>query len=416
MGQAPDGGLYMPEKYHAINDKIYSSSKGLSYSKVAFEVLGTLLDDDFPSYELSQICQKAYPFSPNLADIDESTQVLELFHGPTLSFKDFGARFMAKAMGYYMQQEDQELTILVATSGDTGSAVAHAYHNVEGIRIVLLYPSGKVSHLQEKQLTTLGDNVVALEVQGAFDDCQALVKKAFSDVELNQKRRFSSANSINIGRLLPQSVYYHWAVAHCSVNTTRDPLVCVPSGNFGNLTAGLFAGRMGMPVTRYIAAVNANAFIPDYLDTGRYEPRLSVRTLSNAMDVGNPSNWERIRDLYNDDYNVIKHHIWSTSVDDKSTKEAMKRTFEYNGYIADPHTCVGLEAIRRFKSTFGNFQGYPSIVLSTAHPGKFNEIVEDVLHRKFQLPKPLRDCLEKPKLAVPIPGDYAVFKEFLWEL
>ncbi len=415
-GQAPDGGLYMPASFPSLDVSTLKSFAGTSYKEMAHYVLEHIVGDEFSSQGLSDVIDRAYDFSPKLATLNGHTSTLELCHGPTLSFKDFGAQFMAKSMGYFIQHENREITILVATSGDTGSAVAHAYHHVEGIRIVLLYPSGKVSRLQEMQLTTLGDNIISLEVDGAFDDCQALVKKAFADQQVRDKMTLSSANSINIGRLIPQSIYYFWAVVNMMAAHGDEVLVCVPSGNFGNICAGLFANQMGLPVKQFIAAVNANAVVSEYIDSGVYEPRPSVRTLSNAMDVGNPSNWERIRDLYHDDYQSIKNRLWSTSVSDEVTEQTMKQTYSDAGYIADPHTAVGLQAIQRYRHKFPEDKDKPAVVLSTAHPGKFQEVVADALGFDIELPGALKACLSKEKQAAWMPNVYDDFKQFLWEL
>ena len=414
QGQAPDGGLYMPTEFPKMELSTLKALAGKSYQELAFYIIESLLGDEFDSAGLSDLLDQAYTFAPAVASTDSKTRILELFHGPTLSFKDFGAQFMAKSMGYFLKNENRNITILVATSGDTGSAVAHAYHNVEGIQIVLLYPSGKVSHLQEKQLTTLGDNIKSIEIDGTFDDCQTLVKRAFSDADIREKKTLSSANSINIGRLIPQSIYYFWGVLQM-LNEFDSTLVCVPSGNFGNICAGLFAHDMGLPVKRFIAAVNANAVISEYIETGSFQPRPSIRTLSNAMDVGNPSNWERIRTLYNDDYAAIKQHMWSTSVDDATTLDTMKLTYTEFGYIADPHTAVGLRAAQRFRQN-SDASDSPCLVLSTAHPAKFLDVVNDALGVDIPLPQALNECLQKPKLADSMPNDYESFKEFLWEL
>ena len=415
-GQAPDGGLYMPASFPMLEPAKLKSLAGKPYKELACFVLSQVVGDEFSETGLADVIERAYTFSPKMSAIDARTNTLELFHGPTLSFKDFGAQFMAKSMGYFIQNENRDITILVATSGDTGSAVAHAYHNVEGIRIILLYPAGKVSRLQEMQLTTLGDNILALQVDGAFDDCQALVKQAFNDKDVREKLTLSSANSINIGRLIPQSIYYFWAVINMMASHENDVIVCVPSGNFGNICAGLFANQMGLPVTKYIAAVNANSVVSEYIETGEYAPRPSVRTLSNAMDVGNPSNWERIRDLFADDYQAIARKMWSTSVNDDVTLETMQRTYNKANYIADPHTAVGLEALRRYRQKFVEHRDMSAVVLSTAHPAKFQETVNDALGFDIELPPALATCLRKTKQATSMPNQYEIFKEFLWEL
>jgi threonine synthase len=411
LGQAPDGGLYMPER---IPDLAFDAIGSYDFKDIALQVAEPYLDSEVDHASLVQIIDSCYSFSPRLHRLDDFTFCLELYHGPTFSFKDFGAQFMAKMMGYFIQKQTQPITILVATSGDTGSAVAHAYHHLDGIRVVLLYPAGKVSPLQEKQFTTLGGNICALKVDGTFDDCQALVKQAFSDAELKGTLSLTSANSINIGRLIPQSFYYCWAVLNVVLLHSHELLVCVPCGNFGNLTAGLFGLEMGLPVKKFIAAVNNNAVIPDYLECGVFHPRPSVATLSNAMDVGNPSNWERIRDLYNDSHARIKKILWSTSVNDPTTRDAIQTIYRTFDYIIDPHTAVGFEALRRFQKQEKWAQRYPAICLSTAHPAKFVEIVHDVLDIEIVLPATLKRLLLEEPISTAISKEFHDLKEYLW--
>jgi threonine synthase len=415
-GQAEDGGLFMPERFSAVSWDELKRSTEASFKRTAEFICTTWLSDEITPAGIEKLCNNAYSFSPVLHKLDEFTFCLELYHGPTLSFKDFGARFMAHAMGYFVADETSLTTILVATSGDTGSAVAYAYHRVPGIQVVLLYPSGKVSSLQEKQLTTLGDNIRSIEVKGTFDDCQTLVKKAFLDRELLDRAKLTSANSINIGRLIPQSFYYFWSVAKMLENDRQRALVCVPSGNFGNMTAGLFAKRMGLPACRFIAAVNQNAVVPEYLSTGEYRPRASVQTFSNAMDVGAPSNWERIRDLYRDNHQLIAADLWSTSVNDAATLSAMKDTYDKWAYIADPHTCVGLQALARYRNEFPAQAKLPAVVLSTAHPGKFQDLINSTLNIRIDLPEALSVLLAEDKQSVLLRNSYDDFKDFLWSV
>ncbi len=410
-GQAPDGGLYMPASFPQFSSGELAEWAGKSYPEFAFEICRRLLVPEISETSLWQIFHDAYHFAPVLRNLDDMTFALELFHGPTLSFKDFGAQFMARCMGHFSSNEDQLLTILVATSGDTGSAVAHAYHRLQGVRVVLLYPSGMVSALQEKQLTALGDNIQVLEVLGSFDDCQALVKRAFADEDLRKAMRLSSANSINIGRLLPQSFYYFWGVAQILAKGARELIVCVPSGNFGNLTAGLFAQKMGLPVRMFIAAVNANAVVPHYLASGQFRPQATQRTLSNAMDVGNPSNWARIRDLYDDDHEQIGEMLWSTSVDDQQTIASIQRVYREFGYVIDPHTGVGFEAVQQFRAQTTWAKDAPCMVLSTAHPGKFVEIIAEALKMLLPLPDELA-ALEGSKPSI-IQNDFGELKTML---
>lgn len=414
-GQAPDGGLYLPTEFPKFSSSWMNKFATLSYPDLAFSVLDQLVGDEFSPGGLEQVIEQAYSFQPQLSFLNDTDSVLELFHGPTLSFKDFGAQFMAKSMGWFLQDESREITILVATSGDTGSAVAHAYHNVAGIRIVLLYPSGKVSATQEMQFTTLGDNITALEVEGTFDDCQALVKAAFQDRDLKERMTLSSANSINIGRLLPQSIYYFWSAAKIISRTGQRPIICVPSGNFGNICAGLIGDRIGNYAKKFIAAVNANDVIAEYVETGEYRPRPSRSTLSNAMDVGRPSNWERIETLFDHDHKKITERMWSTSVNDKDTRAAMRHTFMDFGYVADPHTSVALEGLRRYRAKFAQ-QDSPALVLSTAHPAKFHEIVKESLDRAIELPPALRHRLDKQKKTHRMSTRFDDFKQFLWRL
>ncbi|MBN1998764.1 threonine synthase [candidate division KSB1 bacterium] len=414
-GQAEDGGLYMPEKLPEFNKADLLKLSKLNYQELAFELTRSLLAEELNDASIEKIIKRAYDFSPKLHQINNHIYCLELFHGPTLSFKDFGAQFMAQSMCHFNKENNRKLTILVATSGDTGSAVAHAYHRVEGIDVFLLYPGGKVSPLQEKQFTTLGDNITALKVNGTFDDCQALVKQAFSDKDLRQKKRLTSANSINIGRLIPQSFYYFWSGLFLIGRGYKEMLVCVPSGNFGNMTAGLFAGKMGLPVQQYIAAVNNNVVIPEYLETGKYRARPSIQTLSNAMDVGNPSNWERIRTLYDDDHNTIQKKLCSFSVSDDLTLESIKYNYSRYHYIIDPHTAVGFEAVRRYLKQNPEAIDLPFISLSTAHPGKFLEIVQEALNINITLPAHLAALLEAKPVKTDMSTSFSEFKEFIWE-
>jgi threonine synthase len=343
-----------------------------------------------------------------LVQLEGGIYLLELFHGPTFAFKDFGARFMAEAFSYFLQNEQQELTIIVATSGDTGSAVAHGFHNQPHIKVFVLYPSGKISPLQERQIATLGGNIVAVEVEGTFDDCQRLAKQALSDPELRKNRAVSSANSINVGRLLPQTFYYVAGVGawQTQVGEEQKPLwVVVPSGNFGNLTAGLFAKWMGLPIERFVAATNVNDVVPQYFKTGTYVPRPAIPTISNAMDVGNPSNLARMRTLYGDNLERLKQDVEAVSVNEQETLDELKRTYEKTGYILDPHTAVGVAAARRVQHEMS--VDVPAfIVLATAHPAKFAEIIEPMMGAKVKVPRELQDVTSKQKKSVAIVAEY----------
>ena len=410
-GIAPDGGLYMPEEIPIFGEDFFKNISELSFKEIAFLVSRKLFSPDIDTIELKNIIDSSITFDAPLARLSDNINVLELFHGPTLAFKDFGARFMANTVAYLNRNKDKEITILVATSGDTGSAVANGFFKVDGIKVVLLYPSEKVSKIQEQQLTTLGENITALEVLGTFDDCQAFVKKAFTDYDLTSKMVLSSANSINIARLLPQSFYYFNAYAR--VNDKNFPtVISVPSGNFGNLTAGLIAKKMGLPVHKFIAATNSNDVFTKYIDTSVFQAKPSVKTLSNAMDVGNPSNFVRILDLYNHDHKKIKEDIFSKSYSDKETIDAIKKVYSELNYIIDPHGAVGYSALINYINETGN-DNINGIVVETAHHSKFAEIVQSALNIKMEIPERLAKCLTKEKRSLKISNDYKEFKEYL---
>jgi threonine synthase len=410
-GIADDGGLFMPSELPKLPGSFIKNISDIPFKEISFTVAKNLLNEELPDVVLSKIINSAINFDAPVVPLDEKTNILELFHGPTLAFKDFGARFMAETMSYLNKDSDKEVVILVATSGDTGSAVANGFYKVDGIRVVLLYPGGKVSKIQEQQLTTLGENITALEVEGTFDDCQNLVKQAFLDRQLIGKMTLSSANSINIARLIPQSFYYFNAFAQvCKKN--RPVIISVPSGNFGNLTAGLFAREMGLPVKQYIAATNANNVFTDYLKTSVYIPKPSVKTLSNAMDVGNPSNFARILDLYGHNHNIIKEIIYSASFSDEQTKSAMKEVYSKYNYIIDPHGAVGYLAFQQYISE-SHLDNYSGVILETAHPAKFADTVEDVINKKIGIPERLRLCLDKKKESIKISKNFDDLKDFL---
>ena len=412
QGIAPDGGLYMPERYPVFSKEDMAAMRGLSFAELAFRIAKPFIDD-IPDPKLEAICQKVFTFDTPLAPLDERLSVLELFHGPTLAFKDFGARFLAALLERYRADADKETFVLVATSGDTGSAVAQGFLGMEHIKVALLYPSGKVSRIQEQQLTTIGGNIFAFEVQGTFDSCQALVKRAFRDDDLKKVFNLSPANSINIARLLPQSFYYFRALAQIPP-AQRDKLYfVVPSGNFGNLTAGLMAAQMGLPVRKFVAAVNANRFFPDYLQKGKAEPRPALPTYSNAMDVGNPSNFVRIVDLFGNDFKRLRSGIISVSVDDEQTLQAIAEIRRNYNYTIDPHGAVGYKAWKNFRN---QLSGGTTILLETAHPGKFRDVVEKAVSKKIPLPERLAECLNKPKNAVLIGDNYDEFRERLLSL
>lgn len=407
-GLPEDNGLYMPEFIPQLPDNFINNLKNHSFQSITFEVAKSMIGDSIPESDLKNIVESAIDFPAPVVRLDDDTHILELFHGPSLAFKDFGARFMAQLMSYFNRNDDKELVILVATSGDTGGAVAAGFYKALGIKVVILYPSGKVSMLQEKQLTTLGENIAALEIDGTFDDCQALVKQAFLDDTLTSKIRLSSANSINIARLIPQSFYYFEAFKQ--VDSKGKPIVfSIPSGNFGNLTAGLFAKKMGLPIHQFIAATNANDVVPQYLETGEYKPIPSVRTLSNAMDVGNPSNFARMLDIYSSTWNNMINEIKGYAFDDETTKQGVKEVFNKYNYIIDPHGAVGYLALKEYQKE----NDVVGIVLETAHPTKFLDDMESILEQKIPIPDRLACLAEKEKVTTVKGTDFNDFKGWL---
>lgn len=407
-GLPDDNGLFMPEQIPQLPKEFIQNIKNYSFQEIAFIVCKTMFADTIPDEDLKEIVYESINFPAPLVKLDEQKYILELFHGPSLAFKDFGARFMARLMSYFDRGNDDELVILVATSGDTGGAVAAGFYKTPGIKVVILYPSGKVSHLQEQQLTTLGHNITALEIDGTFDDCQALVKKAFLDKELTSKIRLTSANSINIARLIPQSFYYF--EAYKQLENPKNVVFCIPSGNFGNLTAGLFAAKMGLPVHKFIAATNANNVVPEYLEHGEYRPRASTRTISNAMDVGNPSNFARMEDLFGFTWNNMKQEIVGFSYNDEETEEGMKEVDSKYNYIIDPHGAVGYNALNEYQQENEDTQG---IILETAHPSKFLPDVERVLSKEIEVPERLAELRSRKKEVANMSIRFDEFKEYL---
>ncbi|OQX29713.1 MAG: threonine synthase [Spirochaeta sp. LUC14_002_19_P3] len=408
-GLAPDGGLYQFENIPKISDFFSSLEKGAPFRELSVQLLQRLLENEEDAAAAEDIIGSAFHFSPELKHIDKSITVLELFHGPSCAFKDFGASFLAAAMDRILRQRGQKAIILTATSGDTGSAVAQAFHGRDAIEVVILYPSGRVSPLQEKQLTTLGGNVTALEIKGNFDDCQRMAKAAFTNPGLRHLP-LSSANSINLGRLLPQSFYYVWAWSQ--MRDIEDMAFIVPSGNFGNLTAGLYAASWGMPINRFAAAVNANDVVPEYLRTGNYIPKPSIATLSNAMDVGDPSNFERLNCLYDKNVEIFRRHIEAWSVDDKTTRDVIREVYLKYGYVLCPHTAVGWKAAELYRA---RHPGVHTLILSTAHPGKFVETVEEAIGVKPQLPEALAMLLNKEKSSTILNNTNDALAQFLLE-
>ena len=410
-GLAKDGGLFMPESIPVLPQSMLKEIEKYSLQEIGCEVSKYFIGSEIPYQKLITIIESAIDFPAPLFELSEQLSVLELFHGPTLAFKDFGARFMAKIMEYFAGDLKKELNILVATSGDTGSAVAHGFYGVEGINVFILYPKGKVSLIQEKQLTTLDKNITAIEVNGTFDDCQRLVKDAFVDDELKAKLNLSSANSINIARLIPQTFYF--INAYSRIKDKSKPIVIsVPSGNLGNITAGLFAKKMGISITKFIGATNRNDIFTEFINTHKFNPRGSVQTISNAMDVGNPSNLERIIDLYDDDVVEMRKDISSSSWSDDSTKEGIREVFEKYNYVMDPHGAVGYQALKRFLSSYyaGSVNG---IVVETAHPAKFKDVVEGVIQKEIVVPERLAACLTKEKKSIQIAKEYSELKNLL---
>lgn len=408
-GLPEDNGLFMPSEIIPFSPDFFSQLPHLSFQDISFRVAKQLLKDAIPDNELKKIINEAISFPAPLVKLDDHTSILELFHGPSLAFKDFGARFMAKTMGYFNKDEDKELVILVATSGDTGGAVASGFYNTPGIKVVILYPSGKVSPLQEKQLTTLGNNISAIEINGTFDDCQSLVKQAFLDSSLRKSIRLSSANSINIARLIPQSFYYFEAFKQVG-NADKNIVYSIPSGNFGNLTAGILAKKLGLSIHHFIAATNSNKVVPEYLKSGEYIPKASIPTISNAMDVGAPSNFARMMDLYCSTWNNMKADISGFSFSDNDTKKGMSEIRNNFSYTIDPHGAVGYLALKEYQSKNPNTHG---IILETAHPSKFISTVEEVLDIKIDIPRRLAELATKVKDATLMETKYSDFKEWL---
>jgi threonine synthase len=398
-GLAPDNGLYMPEYIPILPDRFFHELGKMSFQQIAFEVASHLLKEDVPEKELRRIVEHTIQFDAPIVEVESNVYALELFHGPTLAFKDFGARFMSQLLRYFASQQDKEITILVATSGDTGSAVANGFLGVPGTRVIVLYPAGKVSEVQEKQFTTLGENVTALEVDGTFDDCQRLVKLAFLDAELKKRYFLTSANSINISRLIPQSFYYFHA--YNQLKDKNKPVVfSVPSGNFGNL-----------PVQHFIAATNVNDIVPEYLQTRIFNPRPSKHTISNAMDVGNPSNFARLIDLFDNQYEQLSTLIKGYAFTDDETRASLKEIYEKRGYLLDPHGAVGLLGIKRYMKE--SKQEVSGIFLETAHPGKFKDVVDNIIGKEMTLPPKLQAFMKGNKYSIKMSNRFDDLKALL---
>ena len=409
-GLASDKGLYMPYEIKTLPQSFYDQIENLSFQEIAYQVADAFFGEDIPAETLKQIVYDTLNFDAPIVKVKENIYSLELFHGPTLAFKDVGGRFMARLLGYFIKKERQkQVNVLVATSGDTGSAVANGFLGVEGVHVYVLYPKGKVSDIQEKQFTTLGQNITAHEVDGTFDDCQALVKNAFMDAELNAHMMLTSANSINVARFLPQAFYYFYAYAQLKKSGKADNLViCVPSGNFGNITAGLFGKRMGLPVKRFIAANNRNDIFYQYLQTAKYNPRSSVATIANAMDVGDPSNFTRILALYENSHEAISAEISGATYNDEQIRETVKTAYQETGYLLDPHGACGYRALKE-----GLQEDEVGVFLETAHPAKFLETVEGIIGDKVEIPSKLQEFMKGTKQSIEMSKDFESFKAYL---
>lgn len=409
-GLAEDKGLYMPETLKKLPQDFFDNIQDMSFQEISYKVADAYFGEDVPADTLKKIVYDTLSFDCPTVKVNDKIYSLELFHGPTLAFKDVGARFMARLLGHFISQEGKEqVNVLVATSGDTGSAVANGFLGVDGIHVYVLYPKGKVSAIQECQFTTLGKNITAVEVDGVFDDCQALVKSAFMDSDLNKHMKLTSANSINVARFLPQSFYYFYAYAQMKKIGLADNLVvCVPSGNFGNITSGLFAKKMGLPIKRFIAANNANDIFYKYLQTGVYEPKASVQTIANAMDVGDPSNFARILDLYKNDHDAICADVSGATFTDKQIAETIKAVSDKYGYICDPHGACGYRALEE-----GLADGETGVFLETAHPAKFKNTVEAIIGHEIDLPQKLAEFMKGTKQSIQMSRNFEDFKEYL---
>lgn len=410
-GLAPDNGLYMPLSFPKLSKDFINRLPKLTLPEMAYEVALALFGEDVNPKSLKKITEDTLNFPIPLVKVEDNKYSLELFHGPTLAFKDVGARFMARLLGYFNRDNKERIVnVLVATSGDTGSAVANGFLDVEGVRVFVLYPKGKVSPIQEAQFTTLGRNITAIEIDGTFDDCQALVKQAFLDKQLNDEMMLTSANSINVARFLPQMFYYFYAYAQ-AVKEGKNPneiVFCVPSGNFGNITAGLIAKRMGLPIKRFIAANNANDIFYNYLISGNYNPKKSIQTIANAMDVGNPSNFARVIDLYDNSHTSICNDIEGTTYSDEEISETLLNTYKETGYLLDPHGAVAFRALNeKLKDS------ETGIFLETAHPAKFKQTVEGIIQNNIIIPDKLLAFMKNKKESIPLSADFKEFRNLL---
>ncbi len=408
-GQAPDKGLYFPETLPQLDKAFIRDIENYSNEEIAFRVIKPYIGEEIPEDKLFQIVSETVNFPIPLVQVSDSISSLELFHGPTLAFKDIGARFMSRCLGYFLKDNNKKVTVLVATSGDTGGAVANGFYEVDGVEVVILYPSGKVSPVQEKQLTTLGKNIHALEINGTFDDCQQLVKTAFMDAELNQRLFLTSANSINVARWLPQQFYYFFAYKQWA-DKPGLPVIAVPSGNFGNICAGILAMQTGLPIRHFIAACNANDIVSEYLETQNLQPRQAVPTLSNAMDVGNPSNFVRILEIFNHRFPELKNKLSSATISDAETTTTISEVYQQYNYLLDPHGAVGYLALQRY---LADQPGQKGIVLETAHPVKFPEAVENCTGQSIEIPTAVQSIMNKEKKSIVMKADFDELKDYL---
>jgi len=406
-GLAPDKGLYFPESITPLPKSFFDNIENLDTIEIGFQTIKQFVGDEIPETELRDILTDVLSFDFPVIDITKNIGTLELFHGPTMAFKDVGARFMARCLGYFNRNNDDKVTVLVATSGDTGGAVAQGFLGVKGVDVVILYPSGKVSDIQERQLTTLGQNITALEIDGVFDDCQDMVKKAFLDESITDHMQLTSANSINIARWLPQLFYFVFAYKQLK-SKGKEIVFSVPSGNFGNICAGIVAHKLGLPVKHFVAATNVNDTVVRYMKTANYESKPSKATISNAMDVGNPSNFIRIQQLFDNKFESLKDNFSAYSFDDAATRDAMKEIYNQNKYIADPHGAVGYLGLKEYDLQEGEY----GVFLETAHPVKFLDIVETTLDIKIPIPAQIQKVMNKPKVSIKT-NDYKKLKEFL---
>jgi threonine synthase len=408
-GQAPDKGLYFPEVIPQVDRNLINNIADFSNEEIAFRVIKPYVGNTITDEKLFLIVSETVNFPIPLVKVNDNISSLELFHGPTLAFKDIGARFMSRCLGHFVKDDARKVTVLVATSGDTGGAVANGFFGVDGVEVVILYPSGKVSPVQEKQLTTLGKNIKALEVEGTFDDCQLMVKQAFTDKEINDKLFLTSANSINVARWLPQQFYYFFAYKQLS-DKNNPPVISVPSGNFGNICAGILAMQSGLPVKHFIAACNANDIVTEYMQTQELKPKQAVATLSNAMDVGNPSNFIRILEIFHHQFPELKSKLSSYSITDAETVETIRQVYQQDNYLLDPHGAVGYLSLQRYLQNHSEQKG---IVLETAHPVKFPDAVESCIGKSIEIPEAVQSIMDKEKKSVLIKADYNQFKEYL---